>query len=155
MLSTVCFEYQRAFSLTTSFLLSVFVYFFLRLCLRLGDIKILSYSALDGSHKNRSPKAAMQITLIKFITGLHMILDHFMVQIRTFFQLHEYKYNIKFCQWTVFKSVGELSSILSVNCLVGELSRFRGTEWRTDAHSILAFCLQQKHAFVKFREYVP
>ena len=109
-------EYQRAFSLSTSFLLSFFVYFFLRLCLWLKDIKILSYRALDGSHKNRSPKANMQISLIKFITGLH-ILYHFMVKIRTFFQLHEYKYNIKFCRWSVFKGVGELSSILSVNCL--------------------------------------
>ena len=117
VLSTVCFEYQRAFSLSSIFLLSFFIYFFLRLWNRLEDIKILSYSALGGPNKNRSPKANIQISLIKFITGLHMILCHFMVNIRTFFQLHEYKYNIKFCRWTVFKSVGELSSILSVNCL--------------------------------------
>ena len=110
-------EYQRAFSLSSSFLLSFSIYFFLRLYHRLEDIKILSYSALDGPHKNRSPKANINISLIKFITCLHMILCHFMVNIRTFFQLHEYKYNIKFCRGTVFKSVGELSSILSVNCL--------------------------------------
>ena len=75
------------------------------------------HSTLAGSHKNWSPKANMQISLIKYISGLHMILYHFMVKLRTFIQLHEYKYNIKFCRWTVFKSVGELSSILSVKCL--------------------------------------
>ena len=83
----------------------------------LEDIKILLYSALNGPLKNRSPKANMHISFIKFNTGLHIILCYFMVNIRTFFQLHEYKYNIKFCPWSVFKSVGELSSILSVNCL--------------------------------------
>ena len=62
---------------------------------------------------------------IIFISGIHMILFHFMVKIRTFFQLPEYKYNINF--------VGELSSKVTVNCLqfcrwtvfknhVGELS---------------------------------
>ena len=39
-----------------------------------------------------------------------------MVKIKTVFQLHEYKYNIKFCRWTISKSVAELSSILSVKC---------------------------------------
>ena len=117
MLSTVYFEYQRAFSISSSFLLSFFIYILLRLCHWLEDIQILSYSALDGPYKNRSPKANMQISLIKFIRGLHMILCHFMVNIRAFFQLHEYKCNIKFCRWTAFKGVGELSSILSVNCL--------------------------------------
>ena len=118
------FWISKSFQSIYRFSLSFFVYFFLRLCLWLEDIKILSYSALDGSHKNWSPKANMQISL-KFITGLHMIIYHFMVKIRTCFQLHKYKYNVKFCRWTVFKSVGELSSkTLSVNCLVSELSRF-------------------------------
>ena len=70
------FEYQRTFSLSTSFLLSFFVYFFLRLCLRLEDIKTFSYSALDGSKKNRNQKANMQISL-KFIAGVHDIISFY------------------------------------------------------------------------------
>lgn len=53
-----------------------------------------SAQRLVGSYKkNRNPKANMQIT---FILDPHMIGYYFIVKLRSFFQLHKYKYNIKF-----------------------------------------------------------
>ena len=128
---SVCHEYQRAFSLKNLWI-KQFSFILFRLFLSqimssvrrhkhpfiqanmLIDLWALAHrSAFAGSHKN------IQITYSLFRGRglLNMILFYFMVKIRTFFQLHEYKYNIKFCRRTIFKSVGELSSILSVNCL--------------------------------------
>ena len=74
-----------------------FIYFFLRLCHRLEDIKILSYSALMVLMKIEVQKQIAN-QLNKIYYGSSYDIMSFYVQYKDIFQLHEYKYNIKFCR---------------------------------------------------------
>ena len=63
-----------------------------------------------------------------------------MVKIKTVFQLHEYKNNIKFCRWTISKSVAELSSILSVKCRQKPSLIKKKKKKKTPAHTYCKLC---------------